>query len=144
MQYHDIDLMLQHWKCNFMTFLQAQYWCCSSSSAMSQHRHNFTIMSRHWGNCWNRCRNIVVDVMTMRRSFLHSSRKKKLLFFPILFLQFQFMLMNISLSLLKILNSNINSNTQIFNSINLACIHGIVEIFTQLFNKGTVKLLCNF
>ena len=44
----------------------------------------------------------------------------------------------------KILKSTMNSNTQIFNSITSTYIHCLVGIFTKIFNKCTMKLLCNF
>ena len=93
------------------------------------------------GNFWNRCHDIVVDVATLRRNLFISTRKF-LLVYPILFLQFQCMLVTISLSTLKNLNSSTNNNTQIFNLVNSAYIHCIAEIITQLCNKGTMKLLC--
>ena len=66
-------------------------------------------MSRHWENFWRQCHNIVVDVATLERGFVLS--ENFYLFTPILFLKIQFMLMNISLSILRNLNSRTNSNT---------------------------------
>ena len=105
------------------------------------------LMSQHWGNCWNRCHDIVVNVVTLRRSFLLSSR----IFFAcfphfistILVHAREYKSINVKKKK-KNLNSSMNSNTKIFNSINPAYIHCIAEIFTQLFNKGIMKLLSNF
>ena len=68
-----------------------------------------------------RCRDI-------KKEF--SSFRKFLLVYPILFLQIQLMLVNISLSILRNINSSTNSNTQFFNSVNSTNIHCIVEIIT--------------
>ena len=40
-----------------------------------RHWDKVAIMSRHWGHCWNRCSDIAVNVASLRRRFLLSSRK---------------------------------------------------------------------
>ena len=68
-----------------------------------------------------------VDVATLRKSFLLF--EMFLLVYSILFMQIQFMLVNISLSILRNLNSSTNSNTKILNSVNSAYIHCIVDYY---------------
>ena len=81
------------------------------------------MMLLHWGHCWSWCRDIAIDVDTLRRSFLLSSRN--------FFTCFPYFISAISVQAReyksisikkKILNSSMNSNTQIFNSAYSHCI----------------------
>ena len=110
-QCHDIYsrsvLVLLFYKCDVATSGQ----CCDNVGTL--------------GKLWNRCCDIVVNVATLRRIFLLSSRNFLLVFSYFIYSISIHAREYKSINIEKDLNSSMNSNTQIFNSINLAYIHCI-------------------
>ena len=87
-----ICTMSRHWKYDVTTFGQ----CHDNVMTL---RKLLELVSRHCCRC--RCCDIEREFCILSRKFV--------LVFPILFLQFKFMLVNISLEMLKNLNSNMDS-----------------------------------